>query len=199
MELVKTLVGGSFNSLISYISEIEADINADDFYKHVDAEHYIHDIWYSPTLKSAFSAATITIILIFLFLLPYQSILYTFNLTHSAFALMIFPPLIFILVLLILNLKSIMKGKKRGITMHKYMFLFGIDLFCISILCSIITHESYWVIKLINIILILWCKFLMNSNSFSTLIKSYMRRRLSKIIMDNLLSSKKHQGMTLKH
>lgn len=182
MKITTLLTGSNFNSLITCASVAENYFKENMVDKCINRNDYLNklksDLMHLSLLTIAVYIA-INMMLNFLSILPYTFISISFNIPTPLMAVQIYIPLMLFWVASVFAFKIILKGRRVGLIIYKYMFLTGCFLFFLSLFFYTSTGEDYWQIKIINVGILVWCRCLMNSRSFDGLVKFYIHRRLT--------------------
>lgn len=169
MKILCYITGLNLDKLINYFDNVsENDI----------IEHTVDGIWFKQQKPNPFTIISITMLLIFSFLVPLQTISLTFKLPPSIAVSITYPPILFVMVLNILAMKSVLKGRKWTILVFKYVFFIDCLLLLLSLYLSFSSDNIHWQLLIIPTCMLLWCRILLNCASFSSLIKFYLHRKL---------------------
>lgn len=182
MKITTLLTGSNFNSLITCASVAENYFKENMVDKCINRNDYLNklksDLMHLSLLTIAVYIA-INMMLNFLSILTYTFISISFNILTPLMVVQIYIPLMLFWVASVFAFKIILKGRRVGLIIYKYMFLTGCFLFFLSLFFYTSTGEDYWQIKIINVGILVWCRCLMNSRSFDGLVKFYIHRRLT--------------------
>lgn len=186
MSIFTYLTGKRFESLIKYFSESKESINVETSYTYKSSVAFIDGKKiFGPLAPSPVSTVFLTLILMLSFMFPCQTITYLLNLSPPDAALVIYPLLLSITALMVITMRSTMKGELWPVMIYKYIFIVDIILLISSIILSFHSEKKYWVVTIINTGFMAWARLLINSNSFYLLQQHYLHRRLSKLIIKN--------------
>lgn len=177
MKIINFIAGWNFNSLIDYFD----NINTSDV-----TEHALNDIWLKQKIPNPISVVIIMMLLMFSFSLPFQITLVTFDFSPPVAVSIIYPPVLTVVALVVLAMKATIKGKKWAIMIFKYLFLIDCFLFLISLYLSFFVGNFHWESMMIIVAMLLWSRYLMNSDSFMIVIKFYLHRRLAMKAIDEV-------------
>ena len=191
MNIFTHLAGKRFESLIKYFSESNENIKIETSYTYKCSIAFLdrREIL-GPLAPSPASTVFLTYILAFSCLLSSQTMTYLLELSPPDSALVLYPLLLIIVVLMDLTMRSTMKGNIWPIMVYKYIYIIDIISFLTEIVLSIHYEKIYWWSIIINTGFIVWARLLINSNSFFKLHQYYIHRRLSKVIAENVLNKK---------
>lgn len=182
MKITTLLTGSNFNSLITCASVAENYFKENMVDKCINRNDYLNKLKSDLMHLSLLTIAvyiSISMMLILLFIFPYAIISFSFNIPTPIMVAQIYIPSLFFLLASVFAFKIILKGRRVGLTIYKYMFLTGCFLFFLSLFFYTSTEKDYWQIKIANAGILLWCRCLMNSRSFDGLVKFYIHRRLT--------------------
>ena len=178
MKIIKWLIGDTFYSLINFVESNHNNIRSVEYFTINPYFNKLRTNSTIPSLLSIFVFIAIIMMLNILFILPYTIMMFSVNVSMPVMTFMIYIPVLSFWVVSYFSFRLILKGKRRGLIIFKYMILIECFLFCLSVLFSAITHEVYLLVKIINMGVFLWCRHLMNSRSFDEMVRNYIYRRL---------------------
>lgn len=182
MKITTLLTGSNFNSLITCANIAENCFKENMADKCITRNDYLNKLKSDSMHLSLLTIAVyiaINMMLNFLSILPYTFISISFNIPTPIMVVKIYIPLMLFWVTSVFSFKIILKGRRVGLIIYKYMFLTGCFLFFLSLFFYTSTEKDYWQIKIANAGILLWCRCLMNSRSFDGLVKFYIHRRLT--------------------
>lgn len=182
MKIAKLLTGCTFNSLVVCADNAKKYLEENKTSPSMAKNDYLNNLKTDSIPLSLLSMTVYIIInmmLILLFIFPYAIISFSFNIPTPIMVAQIYIPSLFFLLASVFSFQIILKGRRIGLTIYKYMFLIGCYMFFLSLFFYTSTEEVYWQIKIANAGILLWCRSLMNSRSFDGLVKFYIYRRLS--------------------
>lgn len=169
MKVFGYIAGSNLDNLINYVGDVNKD--------HV-IEHAVNGIWFRQKIPNPFSIPLIMMLLIFSFLVPLETASLTFRLPPSIAVSITYPLTLSIMVVIILAIKSVLKGSKWSIMVFKYVFVIDCLLFLLSLYFSLSAGNIRWELLIVTAGMLLWCRVLLNCTSFSTLVKFYLHRKL---------------------
>lgn len=169
MKMLCYITGLNLDKLIYYFD----NVNKNDI-----MEHAVDGIWFNQKKTNPFTIVSIIMLLIFSFLVPLQTASLTFKLPPSIAVSITYPPILFVMVLIIVAMRSVLQGRKWAIIVFKYVFFIDCLLLFLSLYLSFSSGNIHWPLLIIPTGMLLWCRILLNSTSFSDLIKFYLHRKL---------------------
>lgn len=184
MNIFSQLTGKRFKYLIKYFFESKEKVNSETSYTYKCALEFIDGKKpFGSKTPSPVSTVFLTLLLILSFMLPCQTITLILALPEPKAAMIIYPSLLVINALMIITMRSILKGRVWTLITYKYVYIVNIILLLLSIILSIYTGKAYRITSLINAGIMVWARILINSNSYFRLQEYYLHRRLSRLIL----------------
>ncbi|WP_434663583.1 hypothetical protein ACMYSL_13870 [Klebsiella sp. MISC125] len=170
MRWINFITGRNLNALIGYFkSPNPTDVT----------EHALNEIWLRQRMVNPLPVVAVMMLLLFSFLLPFQMGLYAFVLPPAIWVSILFPPVFIVLLVVIFAMKSIIKGRKWAVTAFKYLFFINCLLFLASLCLSFHADNIHGKIIILIAGMLLWCRVLLNSRSFSTTVKFFIHKKLA--------------------
>lgn len=170
MKLINFITGHPLNSLIDYFDAP----NPTDV-----TEHALNEIWLRQKMVNPLPVVAVMMLLLFSFQLPFQIGLYTFDLPPEVGVPILFPPIFIVLLVVIFAMKSIIKGRKWAVTAFKHLFFINCLVFLASLCLSFHADNVHGKIVILIAGMLLWCRSLLNSRSFSTTVKFFIHKKLA--------------------
>lgn len=155
--------------------------------------------FFGPPSPCPIVTVFIMTLLLFCFIIPYYTIISTLSMSHLQYGVAFFVPTLIFSFLFATITNPIMMGKRWPIIYFKISHLLNCFLFFIALFSPVKNQHMDQIFTLISALLILTCRALMNSYSFSEIIKYYIHRRISDNIVEERLNKiKKREKKRIK-
>lgn len=185
----KVFLGDNLHSLIEFFKTTNSNFNEDFAVNDLKVNPFFDELLNGKVLPPPLSIMVFIAIIFLLnlsFVLPFMTIVFYVPAPVSVTAPLIFITVPIYCTLTIIAFFLLLKGRQSGMAIYHCMTYIGLFLFASTLVLIIFTDNHYWTLKIINICVLFCNRKLMNSQSFSEIIKKYIHMRLFLMAMRKL-------------
>ncbi|PAN76311.1 hypothetical protein CIW68_07590 [Enterobacter cloacae] len=162
-----------------------------------EQENALNLQWYRHSLPNPFSVGIILILLVILLAWGWATLIFSFRLPIESSVILLFSITPFMCILLVLIPWGLGRGYVSGLLLILYFYLFDILLTLVVFFLMVIksTELNEWMKQLnffpLQLLVIYLCRYVMNSNSFYTIVSFF---RTTRLLVEAKKARKKSQG-----